>query len=556
MHREEIINEYKRWCAFVKDGATLNELGKMKGNFDLQSDAFYRHLSFGTGGLRGKLGAGTNRMNLYTVRRATLGLARYILSSGGGCATIGYDTRIMSKELAETAAEVLCSLGIKVYIYSEPLPTPMLSYAVRYLGASVGIMITASHNPAIYNGYKVYGSDGCQITDGAAEEILGFINKTDYFDYEEKESFGELVSEGKISLITDEVYESYLKSVRFTSVLSADAENVGLKIVYTPLNGTGLKPVSDILSRIGYEVSLVGEQAVHDGNFPTCKKPNPELPEALSLGISYLERTNSDILIATDPDCDRIGVVVKTREGYNHLSGNEVGILLLDYILSQKKKAGALSDKAICLKTIVTTPLADKITDFYGAKIKNLLTGFKYIGEEVGKFEKSREYDFVFGFEESCGYLGGDYVRDKDGVYGAMIVSEMAAYYKRVGKTLSDRLAQLYSKFGYIAGRLISFEYEGVEGEKKIASLMKEFREKTDSVASLPVTNKTDYKAGILGLPPADVIELSLLWGHKVIIRPSGTEPKIKLYIFAEGKDERSAKEALEKLVGSKELSL
>ncbi len=557
MRREEIIREYNRWLGTVKDEELKKELIDMKDDLPLIEDAFYRHLSFGTGGLRGKLGAGVNRMNLYTVRRASLGLGKYLISKSGSSVAIGYDTRINSKKFAIASAEVLASLGIKVYLYSEPLPTPMLSYAVRELCCNAGIMITASHNPSSYNGYKVYGKDGCQITDYAAMKILEEIEKLDYFAYNEKESFDKLLDKGIIEFICEEIYKKYLIQVSELSVLYGSRCDKDISIVYTPLNGTGFRPVTDILQTNGYKnVTVVKEQATPDGLFPTCKKPNPELDEALEVGISYLRKKNADILIATDPDCDRVGVVVNHSGNLVHLNGNEVGILLLDYILSKKSKVGMLPPNGKCIKTIVTSPLANRIAEFYKVEIRSLLTGFKYIGEEIGRLEKeNRTEDFIFGFEESCGYLGADFVRDKDGVYGALIISEMAAYYKAENTTLCDRLNEIYKTHGYFKSRLISYDFEGEAGAAKIREIMDYIRNTLTSVGGVEIEAKKDYKYGIDGLPASDVIELLLTNGDSVTVRPSGTEPKIKIYIFVTAKDEYKAEKMLKQLETSSELS-
>ena len=548
------MNEYENWLASVTDPELKKELLNYAGNKDGINDAFYKHLSFGTGGLRGKLGAGTNRMNVYTVKRASMGLSKHLKKSQGKSIAIGYDTRLKSHDFAVASAEVFSNYGIDSYLFSAPLPTPLLSFAVRQLKCDLGVMITASHNPSCYNGYKVYGSDGCQITDSVAKSILEEINSSGYFENtvgKDKEQ------KGKVHIIDDKLYNDFLTEVSGRSVLFGEECNKSLKIVYTPLNGTGYKPVTDILKLNGYKnVTEVKEQTVPDGNFPTCKYPNPELTEAYNLGIEYARRVEADILIATDPDCDRVGTMVKHKDEYVHLSGNEVGLLLLDYVLSQRKKHARLCENAVCLKTIVTSPLAEKIAESYGVKIKSLLTGFKYIGEEIGRLEVcGRKDDFVFGFEESCGYLGGDYVRDKDGVYGALILSEMTAYYSGKGKSLIDKLEELYRIHGYCESKLISYTFEGQDGANKILSIMKNFRESLNAVANMSLLQKTDYSESVDGLPKSDVIKLELEGGHTVIVRPSGTEPKIKFYVFAYGENKKEAEMNLNEIITAKELS-
>lgn len=542
---ENINIAFERWCKnATADKDLALELEKIKSDNDKINDAFFKEMEFGTGGLRGKIGAGTNRMNVYTVARATLGLANYIIrkNSGEKKVAIGYDTRIKSKLFAETTARVLSAKNITVFLFNRPLPTPALSFAVRELGCDAGIMITASHNPAIYNGYKVYGADGCQITTKAADEIYSEISKLDYFDSLPEKS-GD-----RVNLVPEEVYEKFIASVNSLSI----SKNVdkSVSVVYTPLNGTGIEPVTDILSRNGYEkVTVVAEQQSHDGNFPTCPFPNPELPEAMELGLKYAKEKEADILLATDPDCDRVGVAVKNQDGYKLLTGNEVGILLFDYICHLKTKSGTMPQNPICVKTIVTTSLAEKIAKAYGIEMVNVLTGFKFIGEKIGELEAKGEKErYIFGFEESCGYLSGSHVRDKDGVNAALLICEMAAYYKKQGVSLANKLSELYEKYGYSLNKLLSYTFEGEVGMEKMQDFMKSMREAEITFGDFEILKVTDYSAGIDGLPKSDVLQFNLCDDCSVIIRPSGTEPKLKFYLFANGETEAISKNKIEKL--------
>ena len=544
---ENINIAFERWCKnATADKDLALELEKIKSDNDKINDAFFKEMEFGTGGLRGKIGAGTNRMNVYTVARATLGLANYIIrkNSGEKKVAIGYDTRIKSKLFAETTARVLSAKNITVFLFNRPLPTPALSFAVRELGCDAGIMITASHNPAIYNGYKVYGADGCQITTKAADEIYSEISKLDYFDSLPEKS-GD-----RVNLVPEEVYEKFIASVNSLSI----SKNVdkSVSVVYTPLNGTGIEPVTDILSRNGYEkVTVVAEQQSHDGNFPTCPFPNPELPEAMELGLKYAKEKEADILLATDPDCDRVGVAVKNQDGYKLLTGNEVGILLFDYICHLKTKSGTMPQNPICVKTIVTTSLAEKIAKAYGIEMVNVLTGFKFIGEKIGELEAKGEKErYIFGFEESCGYLSGSHVRDKDGVNAALLICEMAAYYKKQGVSLANKLSELYEKYGYSLNKLLSYTFEGEVGMEKMQDFMKSMREAEITFGVFEILKVTDYSAGIDGLPKSDVLQFNLCDDCSVIIRPSGTEPKLKFYLFANGETEAISKNKIEKLNG------
>ena len=541
-----IRQEYERWRRLATDAAIADELVRIEADDKLIDDAFYRQLEFGTGGLRGVIGAGTNRMNIYTVMRATRGLADYLLETckGNISVAIGYDTRINSRLFAETGAAVFASLGINVHMFSEPLPTPMLSYATRELGCAGGVMITASHNPSKYNGYKVYGSDGCQITENAAKAITEKINSIDYFDFDTMPNFNSYLGK-EVRYIGEDMTEKFVKTVTRTSCLYGDTADKSISIVYTPLNGTGYVPVLKILKENGFEnVSCVKEQAEPDGRFPTCPYPNPEIPEALTLGLEYAKAAHADILLATDPDCDRVGVCVCCGDEYKLLTGNEVGVLLLDYIATQRKIHNTLPGMPIAIKTIVTTDIAEAVAKKYGIEVCNVLTGFKYIGETVGNLEAVGEADrFVFGMEESCGYLGGSYVRDKDGVFASLLISEMAAYYKARGITLSDRLDEIYAEHGYTGNTLYSYAFEGADGFLKMQGIMSLVREEISSVGGMRVIRADDYKNGLNGLPPSDVIKLYLENGCSVVIRPSGTEPKLKIYISVTASDKKKAQE-------------
>lgn len=542
---EKINVLFERWCEnATADSDLIFELEEIKSNNDKINDAFFKEMEFGTGGLRGKIGAGTNRMNVYTVARATLGLANFILKQNSveKKVAIGYDTRIKSKLFAETAAKVLSSKNITVFLFNRPLPTPTLSFAVRELGCNAGIMITASHNPAIYNGYKVYGADGCQITTNAADEIYSEISKLDYFN-----SLPERAGE-KVYTVPEEVYEKFISSVNSLSL--SQKVDKSISVVYTPLNGTGMEPVTDILKQNGYKnVTVVAEQMSHNGNFPTCPFPNPELPEAMELGLRYASETNADILLATDPDCDRVGVAVKTENGYKLLTGNEVGILLFDYICHTKTLSGTMPENAVCVKTIVTTSLAEKIAKNYSVEMVNVLTGFKFIGEKIGELElKGEKERYIFGFEESCGYLSGSHVRDKDGVNAALLICEMSAYYKNQGVSLAKKLAELYKKYGYSLNKLLSYTFEGEVGMEKMQKFMASMRKIGNNFGEFKVVEVTDYSVGVNGLPKSDVLQFVLSGDCSVIIRPSGTEPKLKFYIFANGENEQIAKEKIEKL--------
>ena len=527
--------EYGRWLtSATEDEDVVQELKDMD---DAKiEDAFYRNLAFGTGGLRGVIGAGTNRMNVYTVAKASQGLAGYLIGKYGEKASvsIGFDSRIKSDVFAKVAASVFAANGVAVYIWPELNPVPTVSFATRYLHTSAGVMITASHNPSKYNGYKVYGADGCQITTEAAEEILAEIEKLDIFADVKKIAFEDAVNEGKIAYISDEVLTAFIKEVKAQSVLFGENVNKDVAIVYSPLNGTGLKPVTRVLKEMGYtNIRIVKEQEQPDGNFPTCPYPNPEIKEAMALGMEYAKNCNADLLLATDPDCDRVGIAVKDKNGdYVLLSGNETGMLLLDYICSQRVKHGKMPNDPVMIKTIVTMDMGEQIANNYGVKTVNVLTGFKFIGEQIGLLEKQEKEDsYIFGFEESYGYLSGGYVRDKDAVDGAYLICEMFSYYSTKGISLLDKLNELFDTYGYCLNTLHSYEFEGSAGFAKMQEIMKRFRDGVESFGGRKIEKVLDYSEGLDGLPRSDVLKYLMEGNCSVVVRPSGTEPKLKTYI-------------------------
>lgn len=540
---------YKLWCENAKEDPDLQtELADIIDDIEGINDRFYRDLEFGTGGLRGVIGAGTNRMNIYTVRRATQGFADYLNQEyDNPSVAVSYDSRIKSDVFSKAAAEVLAANGIKVYIYSELLPTPCLSFAVRALKCQGGIMVTASHNPAKYNGYKVYGDDGCQITLRGAEIILEKINSLDMFTGVKHSSFDEELAKGNISYIGDEVMEDFYNNVLAEGINTKLCASSGLKVVYTPLNGTGNKPVREILKRLGItDVTIVKEQENPDGNFTTCPYPNPEIREALEVGLKYCHEVKPDLLLATDPDCDRVGIAVPDGDDYALFSGNEVGAMLLEYICEQRIKNGTMPENPIAVKTIVTTDIVNLIGKEYGVEIIDVLTGFKFIGEQIGFLEsKGEEKRYIFGFEESYGYLSGSYVRDKDAVNASMLICEMAAYYRTQGITLIQARENMYKKYGVFYQTLHSFTFEGESGMNRMAEIMTQLRENAPAeIGGLKVLRTDDYQKGIskdiasgtetdLTLPKSNVLAFFLEGGSKAIVRPSGTEPKIKTYFTA-----------------------
>lgn len=539
MLTEKIENEYERWLEYAEEGLK-RELTEMRDNKSEIEDAFYRNLTFGTGGLRGIIGAGTNRMNVHTVAKASQGVANYLYKhfpESRRSVAISYDSRIKSDIFAEVAAGVFAANNIKVYQYSELMPTPCLSYAVRALGCAAGIMITASHNPSSYNGYKVYNQDGCQITIEMADAIFAEIEKLNIFSDIRKIDFSEGLKNGKISFIPKNIYDRFIEEVKKQSVLYGEKIDKNIAIVYSPLNGTGLKPVTRVLTESGYSnITVVREQQEPDGLFTTCPYPNPEKKETLELGIKYAKNLDADLVLATDPDCDRVGIAVKKDNGeYVLLSGNEVGLLLLDYLCAQRTKHDQMPADPVMIKTIVTIDLAEKIAAHYGARTINVLTGFKYIGEQIGYLEQQKkENSYLFGFEESYGYLSGTYVRDKDGVNAAYLICEMFAYYKTRNISLSEKLEEIYKVYGYCLNTLYSYEFTGPTGMKKMKDIMSRIRDEKQSIGGPKVVECIDYLQGIDELPKSDVLKFVLECGS-VVIRPSGTEPKLKAYISISG---------------------
>lgn len=578
---EKIKNEYEVWKKKVTEDADLTaELTDMEGKEERITDAFYQNLAFGTGGLRGVIGAGTNRMNIYTVGKASQGLADYInrhFPKEERKIAISYDSRIKSSLFAKRAAEVFAANGIRVFIYTELMPTPMLSWAVRSLSCATGVMVTASHNPSKYNGYKVYGPDGCQITTDAAAEILGCIEKTDAFEDVKREDFETALENGRISYIGEDTVTSFIEAVKGQSMLTKSEENVdkNISIVYSPLNGTGLKPVLRTLKESGFtNITVVKEQEQPDGHFPTCPYPNPEIREAMALGMEYAKKCSADLLLATDPDCDRVGIAVPNREGeYVLLSGNETGLLLLNYICSMRQAAGTMPEHPVFVKTIVTMDMAARIAADYGVKTVDVLTGFKFIGDQIARLEaEGRENDYILGFEESYGYLSGSYVRDKDAVDGAFLICEMAAYYRSKGMGLLEVLEGLYEKYGFCLNTLHSYEFEGMEGFEKMKGIMNRLHTMASRIAEGEAVciggRKTeaveDYLSGtisradkttepIAGLPSSDVLKFRLAGNASVVVRPSGTEPKLKLYISVSAEDKGKAQAEEEKITAQME---
>lgn len=546
--------EYERWRSCAADADLKAELENM--DDATIEDAFYRDLAFGTGGLRGTIGAGTNRMNIYVVAKASQGLANYLLStSNAPSVVIGYDSRIKSDLFARTAASVFAANGITVHLWPELNPVPTVSFATRELHASAGVMITASHNPSKYNGYKVYGADGCQITTEAAASILSCISSLDIFADVKSMDFDTAVAEGKVKYIEDSVLTAFIEAVKSQSVLFGDEVNRDVAIVYSPLNGSGLKPVTRVLEETGFtNITVVEEQRLPDGTFPTCPYPNPEIREAMELGLEYCRKTGADLLLATDPDADRCGIAVKTTSGeYQLLSGNEVGLLLLDFVCSQRVKHDQMPADPTFVKTIVTMDLAEKIADHYGVKTVNVLTGFKFIGEVIGRMEDEQNY--ICGFEESYGYLTGSYVRDKDAVNAAFMICEMFAFYKTRGVSLLQKLEELYGQYGYCLNTLHSYEFPGSAGMEKMNSIMADFHKGLDEVGGEKVVSTEDYSVGLNGLPKSDVLKYYTENGS-VVIRPSGTEPKLKAYISVTAENKPKAEEVEKKITADLETRL
>lgn len=528
------MEEYKRWLE--KANADADVAAELRAMSDVKiEDAFYRNLAFGTGGLRGTIGAGTNRVNVHTVAKASQGLADYLVKHyESPSVAIGYDSRIKSDVFARVAAGVFAANGVRVHIWPQLMPVPTVSFATRFLGTSAGVMITASHNPSKYNGYKVYGADGCQITSAAAKEILAEIEKLDIFADVKTASFDAEMEKGTICHIPESVYTAFVDAVKGQSVLFGEEVNKDVAIVYSPLNGAGLKPVLRTLGEMGYtNITVVREQEQPDGSFPTCPYPNPEIKEAMALGMDYARRCNADLLLATDPDCDRVGIAIKDANGeYVLLTGNETGMLLLDYICSQRIKHGKMPADPVMVKTIVTMDMGQRIAEHYGVNTVNVLTGFKYIGEQIGLLEEKGSADsYIFGFEESYGYLSGSYVRDKDGVDGAYMICEMFSYYATRGISLLDKLNELYAQYGYCLNTLHTYEFEGSAGFARMQSIMQSFRTGIQTIGGKKVIKTLDYAQGLDGLPKSDVLKFLLEDNCSVVVRPSGTEPKLKAYL-------------------------
>ena len=559
-----IKENYELWLnRAVADADLIPELKSIKDDESAISEAFYKDLEFGTAGLRGIIGAGTNRLNIYTVGKATQGLAAYINSiTKNGTVAISYDSRIKSDLFAKVTAEVFAANGIKVYIYRELSPVPMLSFAVRHLKCDAGVMITASHNPSKYNGYKAYDSTGCQLGPEAADYVLKIMNSVDIFDGVKRTDFEEALKNGMIEYIGQDTVNAYLDEV-YKARVEKSLDLSGLKVVYTPLNGSGNKPVREILKRIGAtDVSIVKEQELPDGNFPTSPYPNPEIREAFTLALQLAEEVRPDLLLATDPDCDRVGIAVLHNGKYELMTGNDVGVVMLNYILSRRKANGTLPNNPVAVKTIVSSELCKAIASDYGCDLREVLTGFKFIGEQISLLEEANESDrYVFGYEESYGYLVGTHARDKDAVVGSMMICEMAGYYKTQGIDLIEQLDNIYKKYGYCLSKQKSFVAEGQAGLKKIADTMVRIRENLPTeFAGLKVTVTKDFGSSVstdmvsgmteeITLPKSNVLAFYLEDGSSVIVRPSGTEPKIKIYLSAVGKTEDEAEEIMASLL-------
>ena len=538
------MDDYKRWLnTKLEDEDLAAELAFIEGQEDEIKDRFAVSLKFGTAGLRGVLGAGTNRMNIYVVRQATQGLANWVKTQGGKqLVAISYDSRINSDVFAREAACVLAANGISVRIYDALMPVPALSFATRYYEANAGIMITASHNPAKYNGYKAYGPDGCQMTDEAADIVYAEIQKTDVLEGAKRISFEEGLAQGLIQYVGDDCKEGLYDAIKACQVRPGLCKTAGLKLVYSPLNGSGLVPVMRILKDIGIDdITIVPEQQYPDGNFPTCPYPNPEIFEALRLGLELAKAQGADLMLATDPDADRVGIAMKCPDGsYELVSGNEVGVLLLDYICQGRMEKGTMPKNAVAVKSLVSTPLADAVAEHYGVEMRNVLTGFKWIGDQIARLENAGEVErFILGFEESYGYLAGPYVRDKDAVVASMLICEMAAYYRSIGSSVKERLEAIYNQYGRYLNKVDSFEFPGLSGMDKMASIMTALRNAPPAeIGGYKVVKIVDYKkTEETGLPGANVLVYTLEGGATVIVRPSGTEPKIKTYFTTLGKD-------------------
>ena len=552
------LEDYKRWAAAeLEDPDLTRELKEIAGDDEQIKERFAVALKFGTAGLRGVLGAGTNRMNIYVVRQATQGLANWVKTQGGSqSVAISYDSRINSDVFAKTAACVLAANGIHVRIYDALMPVPALSFATRYYKANAGIMITASHNPAKYNGYKAYGPDGCQMTDDAAAIVYAEIQKTDVLTGAKRIPFEEGLSSGMIQYVGEDCKEALYDAIKARSVRPGLCKTAGLKLVYSPLNGSGLVPVTRVLHDIGIDdITIVPEQQYPDGRFPTCPYPNPEIFEALKLGLELAEKNGADLMLATDPDADRVGIAIRCPDGsYELVSGNEVGVLLLDYICQGRIEKGTMPANPVAVKSIVSTPLADAVAKSYGVEMRNVLTGFKWIGDQIARLEAAGQVDrFIFGFEESYGYLAGPYVRDKDAIIGSMLICEMAAYYRSSGSSIKERLEEIYAKFGRYLNKVDSFEFPGLSGMEKMAGIMDGLRKNPPAeIGGYKVASVTDYQdTEKTGLPKANVLIYALEGGATVVVRPSGTEPKIKTYFTTLGKDLAQAQAQKDRLAAA-----
>ena len=552
------LDEYKRWLeADLEDFDLKKELQDIQGDDEAMKDRFAVALKFGTAGLRGTLGAGTNRMNIWVVRQATQGVADWVKTQGGTqTVAISYDSRLKGWNFARDAAGVLATNGINVRIYDELMPVPALSFATRYYKCNAGIMVTASHNPARYNGYKAYGPDGCQMTDDAAAVVYNSIQKTDVLTGAKYMSFAAGVEAGLIRFVGDDCKEAFYAAVEACQVRPGLCRTAGLKLVYSPLNGTGLVPVTHVLHDIGIDdITIVPEQEYPNGYFTTCSYPNPEIREALQKGLELAEKTGADLMLATDPDADRVGIAMKCPDGsYELVSGNEMGVLLLDYICAGRIEKGTMPQKPVAVKSIVSTPLADLVAKHYGVELRHTLTGFKWIGDQIAKLEAEGEAErFIFGFEESYGYLAGSYVRDKDAVVASMLICEMASYYRSIGSSIKQRLEEIYAQYGRYLNKVDSFEFPGLSGMDKMASIMDNLRKNTPKeFAGRKVVSATDYeKTEETGLPKANVLIYGLEDGASVVVRPSGTEPKIKTYFTTRGASLEEAQKEKDELAAA-----
>ncbi len=551
-------DEYKRWLAAdLEDFDLKRELQLIEGDDDAIKERFAVALQFGTAGLRGTLGAGTNRMNIWVVRQATQGVADWVKTQGGTqTVAISYDSRIKGSDFAKDAAGVLAANGINVRIYDALMPVPALSFATRYYHCNAGIMVTASHNPQQYNGYKAYGPDGCQMTDEAVAVVYDQIQKTDVLTGAKYISFAEGVERGLIKFVGDDCKKAFYEAIEACQVRPGLAKTAGLKLVYSPLNGTGLIPVTHVLTDIGVtDVTIVPEQEYPNGYFTTCPYPNPEIFQALEKGLKLAEKEGADLMLATDPDADRVGIAMKCPDGsYELVSGNEMGVLLLDYICAGRIEKGTMPKNPVAVMSIVSTPLADLVAKHYGVEMRHTLTGFKWIGDQIADLEAKGEVDrFIFGFEESYGYLAGPYVRDKDAVVASMLICEMAAYYRSIGSSIKQRLEEIYAEYGRYLNKVDSFEFPGLSGMDKMAGIMTELRENPPKdFAGHKVLTVTDYaKPEETGLPKANVLTYELDDGSKVVVRPSGTEPKIKAYYTTKGKDLEEAQKEKDELAAA-----